>query len=245
MTLQHESPVPLYIQIKELLQRRIRSGEYSVGARLPSERELAERFAVSRMTARQALRALALEGLTYSRVGKGTFVSVPKINQELRVLSSFSEDMLQRGLTPSSRVILAEVRAADSESASRLQLTAGARVILLKRVRLADNQPMALEITHIPHHLCPDLLSGRDFSQVSLYETLRRDYGWELVWADQLIETRLPEEDECEVLSLDRRTPVLKFTRVTFNGENQPLEFVRSVYRGDQYQLRTILRYAE
>ena len=245
MTLHHESPVPLYTQIKELLHKRILSGEYAVGARLPSERELAERYDVSRMTARQALRALALEGLTYSIVGKGTFVSVPKINQELRLLSGFSEDMIQRGLKPSSRVIEARQSAADEQVCSRLHLQAGATIILLKRVRLADHQPMALEATHIPVELCPDLLERFDFSRDSLYEVLRRNYGLDMVWADQLIETRLPTDTEREILGVAQRTPVLKFTRVTYNAENQPLEYVRSVYRGDQYQLRTILRYAE
>ena len=245
MLLQHESSVPLYIQIKGLLQKQIESGEYAIGARLPSERELAQRYAVSRMTARQALRALAQEGLTYSRVGKGTFVSVPKINQELQALTSFSEDMRQRGIKPSSRVLSAEIRPAGTEVAARLHLLPGVETVVLKRVRLADNWPLALETTHIPHGLCPGLLKQHDFERESLYEVLRREYGWTLVWADQIIETRLPEEHECRAIALDEKIPILKFTRVTFNEQNQPVEFVRSVYRGDQYQLRTILRYSE
>jgi GntR family transcriptional regulator len=243
--LQHESSVPLYIQIKELLQRQIESGEYAVGARLPSERELAQRYDVSRMTARQALRALAQEGLTHSRVGKGTFVSAPKINQELLALTSFSEDMRQRGIQPSSRVLSAEVHPAGTEVAARLHVLPGTEIVVLKRVRLADRRPLALETTHLPHRLCPGLLKQHDFERDSLYEVLRREYGWTLAWADQVIETRLPEESECHALDLDEKTPILKFTRVTFNEQNQPVEFVRSVYRGDQYRLRTILRYTE
>lgn len=243
--LQHESSVPLYIQIKELLQKQIESGEYTAGSRLPSERELAQRYVVSRMTARQALRALAQDGVTYSRVGKGTFVSTPKINQELHALTSFSEDMRQRGITPSSRVLSAELHPAGAEIAARLHLLPGTETVVLKRVRLADNRPLALEMTHLPHRLCPGLLERHDFERDSLYEVLRREYGWTLVWADQVIETRLPEESECTALDLDEKTPVLKFTRVTFNDQSQPVEFVHSVYRGDQYRLRTILRYTE
>jgi GntR family transcriptional regulator len=243
--LQHESSVPLYIQIKEMLEKQIRSGEYAIGARLPSERELAQRYEVSRMTARQALRALAQEGVTYSRVGKGTFVSAPKFNQELQSLTSFSEDMRQRGITASSHVISAETHPAAAEIAKRLRLLPGAEIIVLRRVRLADNWPLALETTHIPHHLCPGLLEKHNFEHDSLYEVLRREYNWTLVWADQVIETRLPEESECRVLNLDQKTPILKFTRVTYNEHDEPVEFVRSVYRGDQYRLRTILRYSE
>jgi GntR family transcriptional regulator len=245
VSLQRESSIPLYVQIKDLLQKQIESGDYAVGARLPSERELSQRYDVSRMTARQALQALAQEGLTYSRVGKGTFVNAPKIDQDLRALTSFSEDMRQRGLQPSSRVLVAEVRAADNNAAHRLLISPGSELVVLSRVRLADAQPLALETTHIPHHLCPGLLKQHDFERESLYEVLRREYGWTLVWADQLIETRLPEDYECKALGLDAKTPVLRFTRVTFDEQDQPVEFVRSVYRGDKYQLRIILRYAE
>lgn len=243
--LQHESSIPLYIQIMDLLQKQIEAGEYAVGARLPSERELAQRYEVSRMTARQALRALAQKGLTHSSVGKGTYVSAPKINQELQALTSFSEDMRQRGLKPSSRVLAAEILPADPEIASRLHLPFGAEIVVLRRVRLADDRPLALETTHLPHRLCPGLLERHDFGRESLYEILRREYNWTLVWADQLIETRLPDDDECKALNLDGKIPILKFTRVTFDEQNQPVEFVRSVYRGDQYQLRTILHYSE
>lgn len=245
MSLQPESAIPLYIQIKQLLKGQIEAGMFAVGARLPSERELADRYHVSRMTARQALRLLAQEGLTHTRVGKGTFVSAPKINHELRALTSFSEDVTLRGLQPSSRVIAAEVRPADNVMADRLRIPSGAEIVVLSRVRRAGGHPLALEISHIPHARCPQLLARYDFSQVSLYEVLRRDYGLKLVWADQVIETRLPKPDECAALTLDKNVPVLSFTRVTFNEHDHPVEFVRSVYRGDQYQLRVILRYSE
>jgi GntR family transcriptional regulator len=245
VVLDHRSSVPLYIQIKELLQKQIESGQYTVGSRLPSERELARRHDVSRMTARQALRALVQEGVTYSRIGKGTFVSAPKINQEWQALTSFSEDMRQRGIQPGSRVLSTEIRPAGTEIAACLHLAPGTEIIVLKRVRLADDRPLALEMTHLPHRLCPGLLEQHDFARDSLYEVLRREYGWTLAWADQVIETRLPEKSECCALELDEKTPVLNLTRVTFNEQDQPVEFVRSVHRGDQYRLRTILRYTE
>ncbi len=244
MTLHHDSPVPLYVQIKDLLQQQIESGAYAIGARLPSERELAQRFGVSRMTARQALQSLAQEGLTSSRVGKGTFVSPPRINQELRTLTSFSEDMRERGMVPSSRVVRAEVIPTDREIAARLHLAPKTEIILLSRVRLADGQPLALETTHIPAHLCAGLLEGHDFSRESLYEVLRVHYGWNLVWADQMMQACMPSAAERSALNLNARTPVLRLERVTYNQYDQPVELVRSVYRGDQYQLRAVLRHS-
>jgi GntR family transcriptional regulator len=244
VTLHHDSPVPLYVQIKDLLQTQIETGAYVIGQRLPSERELAQRFNVSRMTARQALQSLAQEGLTSSRVGKGTFVSPPRINQELRTLTSFSEDMRERGMAPNSRVVRAEVVQADREIAGRLHIPPKSEIVLLSRVRLADDQPLALETTHIPTAQFPGLLNHHDFSRESLYDVLQAGYGCHLVWADQMIQACMPSEAEREALNLDARTPVLRLARVTYNQYDQPVEFVRSVYRGDQYQLRAVLRHS-
>ena len=241
MALQHDSPTPLYIQLKEYLQMQIQTGEYAVDARLPSERELAKLHHVSRMTARQALQALAQEGFTYTRVGKGTFVNAPRIDQELHALTSFSEDMQGRGMSASSRVLKASSQAADRDTANHLRIEPGTEVVVLRRVRLADGEPLALETAHLPHHLCPDILSKHDFSTESLYAVLRSIYGWVLVWADQLIQARLPGEAECDVLAIGAQMPVLAITRVTFAEGDRPVEFVRSVYRGDQYQLHAVL----
>ncbi len=242
MKFQSDSSTPLYIQIKDHLQGQIQQGVYGAGDRLPSERELAQQFNVSRMTARQALQALAQDGFTYSRVGKGTYVSPLKFDQELRALTSFSEEMLQRGVVPTSRVLKAALEPADPDVAGRLQVAPGAELVVLSRVRLANGEPLALETAHLDHRLCPGILDRHDFSRESLYEVLRREYGWRLVRADQLIEARLPLPHERQALKLGKQTPVLSIIRVTFSHHNRPIECVASVYRGDQYQLRAELR---
>lgn len=245
MRFQSDSSTPLYIQIKEHLQMQIRRGVYGAGDRLPSERELAQQFNVSRMTARQALQALAQDGFTYSRVGKGTYVSPPKFDQQLRALTSFSEEMLQRGIVPTSHVLKAALEPADPEVAGRLQISPGTELVVLSRVRLANGEPLALETAYLDHHLCPGILERHDFSRESLYEVLRREYGWRLVRANQIIEARLPLLHERQALKLGKQTPVLSILRVTFDHQNRPIECVSSVYRGDQYQLRAELRYSD
>ncbi len=242
MPLHHDSTVPLYIQLKEYLREQIESGNYPPGARLPSERDLAREFGVSRMTAREALRLLAQDGFVLARVGKGTFVRDTRINQELRYLTSFTEDILQRGMTPSSRLIQAEIAAADKEIASQLKIAPDAKVVVLSRVRLADDEPIAWEICHLNPRLCPSILDHHDFNKESLYQVLQDQYGFRLVWADQVIGARMPNEAEQQVLRLDNATPVLNLARVTYTGDNVPLEYVRSVYRCDRYQLHIILR---
>lgn len=237
-----DSAKPIYIQMSEHLQRQIQAGVYPVGCKLPSERELAEQFQVSRMTARQAVQELVQRGQAYSQVGKGTFVSPPKIHQELRELTSFSEEMRRRGNTPSSIVVMKAVQNADAHVAYYLQINEHDPIAVLQRVRLADGKPMALETAHLNARFCPHLLENHNFSHQSLYEVLNETYNIRLVWANQLIEARLPDEHEQAQLNIQTTDPVLSLTRVTFDEADQPIEFVRSVYIGKHYQLRTILK---
>jgi GntR family transcriptional regulator len=243
MRTDHDSTVPLYIQLKEHLRAQIEAGVYPSGARLPSERELAQTFQVSRMTARQALQLLAKDGFVTSRVGKGTYVRQPRIAQELRFLTSFTEDMRQRGMTPTSKVIRAAFDRADADVAEHLRLAAGTEIVLLSRVRLAGTDPMVWEICHLNHRLCPGILERHDFGQESLYQVLREVYGLRLVWAEETTGARMPNKEERDLLGMDNRTPVLSRTRVTYTEYDQPIEYVRSVCRGDRYQLRAVLRY--
>ena len=242
MELNPNSLTPLYVQLTEYLQYQIRSGAYGSGCKLPSERELAEEFNVSRMTARQALQQLVQNGLAYSQVGKGTFVRVSKINQELRELTSFTEEMDRRGSHTSSRVLMAKVGQATDSVAEHLQIPPESQVVILQRVRLADNQPLALETSHLNALRCPGILQGHNFSQQSLYRVLREVYGIRIVWANQWIEARLPNQHECDSLNIAPQMPILDLTRVTFNDIDEPIEFVRSAYIGERYTLRTTLR---
>ncbi len=239
------SSVPLYLQLKELLQTAMEDGSIPPGSRLPSERDLAQRYGVSRMTARQALQLLAHEGLTYSRVGKGTYAREPKIPQELRALTSFTEEMARLGMRASSVVLKAEIMRAPLDISRQLLLHPGASVVLLVRVRRANGEPMALENTYLDYAACPGILERADFSQTSLYEVLRQEYGLSVVRAAQLIDTRMPETREAELLDIDSHTPILNIERTTFDADDRPIEFVRSIYRGDKYRFHVALHSSE
>ena len=236
------SSTPLYIQIKELLHSQIQSGQFAIGDRLPSERELSETYNVSRMTARQALQMLEQDGLTQRQVGKGSYVARPQIDQDLRELTSFTQDMAARGLRPQNRVLLAELQSADSEVADHLQARTGEPVVVLQRVRLADGKPIAIETAHLLHRTCPGILVNHDFARASLYHVLKEHYGLHLVWATQIIGARMPDRFERDALDLPKRVPVLSLLRVTYDEADRPVEFVRSCYNSERYQLRTTLR---
>ena len=242
MTIETDPSIPLYIQIKDYLHQQIKQGVYSIGERLPSERELSQMFKVSRMTARQALQSMVQEGIAHTRAGKGTYVRPPIIDREIRSLTSFSQEMKNRGLTHSSLVLEAFVRPADYEIASLLKIHPNSEIVLLSRVRIASGQPLAIETAYLVHSMCPGILEKHDFGKESLYEVLRNDFGWILSWADQTIEARLPLSCERKLLGINNRIPVLSMNRITFTNHNVPIEYVRSTYRGDRYQLHTILR---
>ncbi len=240
---QQETSEPLYVQIKEYLQAEIQRGAFPSGSRLPSERSLAEQFSVSRMTARQALQSLIVDGVLYTRVGVGTFVR-PRISQNLSQLTSFTEDVEKRGGAMKSRVLAARIDTASPLVASSLQLPVGTEIVVLSRVRVEDGMPLAIEHCHLKHEDCHGILDGHDFQVESLYQVLREEYAWTLVWADQVIEARLPTPVEQELLEIDRQTPVLSIQRITHNHHDHPVEFVNSIYRSDHFRLRTILRHS-
>ena len=241
MQLHPEAPDPLYLQLRDTLEAEIRSGRYLAHQRLPSERDLSQQFGVSRMTARQALVEMARDGAIYTRVGKGTFVADPKIDQQLRTLTGFSKDVYARGSRPGSRVLEAKVITPPADIAWQLRLSSGSdQVSCLSRLRLADGAPLAIETAYLPLSLCPNLLS-HDFSIESLYGVLEDQYGLRLTQAEQTIEAALATARELDLLQLTHPAAVMRMQRLTL-ADALPVEYVVSSYRGDRYKFRSILQ---
>jgi GntR family transcriptional regulator len=240
--LDRESPMPIFAQIRARLEEAIASGTLAPHQRIPSERQLSEHFGVSRMTVRQALDAITHDRLLYSRPGQGTFVADRKIiEQPLQHLTSFSEDILGRGMQPSSRVLDQRIVPATFEMARLFELAPTVQIVRLTRLRLADDEPLAIETVHIPAPYVPGLLD-RDLAAESLYTVLGREYGLSLTSARQTIEAGAPTPEEMGLLLMDAPLPVLKISRLTFDANDRVVEYVRSIYRGDRYHLTVELR---
>lgn len=241
------SSEPLYLQIQRTLIQEIRQGHYDSDGRLPSERELSERFNVSRMTARQALQSLLQKGWAYTQAGKGTYIRRLSFRQDLARLTSFSEDMRAFGLEPSSRTIKAQHITASEEVAAQLGIEAGTSVVQLQRVRLANKQPVAVETCYLVETLCPSLLERHDFTRESLYSVLQYDYGLTLVRADQTIRARIATSEEAELLAAtdEDQLVVLQLSRVTYTPHDRPVEYVCSVYHAIFYEFHASLHGAQ
>lgn len=239
--LDRQSSVPIFAQVKAVLDAAIVSGELEPHRRIPSERELSTMFGVSRMTIRQALLEMIGEGTLYTRSGKGTYVAERKIEQPLQRLTSFTQDIAARGLRPSSRLLAADLLPAPIELAHALNILPGSELVRVRRLRLADAQALAIETSHLPHALCPGLLES-DLEGQSLYGVLRERYGLELASARQTIEASAPTPEERQLLELPRGVPVLRIHRFTSTRDGRVCEFVQAAYRGDRYQLNVDLR---
>ncbi|WP_213806732.1 GntR family transcriptional regulator [Granulicella sp. dw_53] len=238
--------VPLYYQIQQTLLNRITSGELKEGDMLESEEELSRRYLVSRMTARQALQGLKAKGYAVSERGRGTFVMKPKLSKSILMLESFTEEIRKKGITPSSRLLQQKVSSPDPELAERLKLSPGDRILYLRRLRLANEVPLAIEESNIPLKRFQGLESI-DFSTCSLYETMHDRYGIEFGWADETIEAMLAAADEAKLLTIPNRASLLCISRTLMASDGSPLEFALSRYRGDRYRasLRVTLSQAD
>jgi GntR family transcriptional regulator len=210
-----------------------------VGEAIPSERLLSVELGVSRLTLRAALDELAREGYVIRRRGSGTFVSEPKIAQEL-TMTSFTEDMRRRGMQPGSRTLSLEVVPAGARLGRLLHVSPSEPIVVAKRLRLADQETMAIETLHVREAQVPGL-TQRDLEERSFYELLRDRFGIVIAGGMQTIEPTVTNEEESAALGVPLHSPAFLFERVTHSESNEIVEFVHSIYRGDRYQLVTDL----
>jgi GntR family transcriptional regulator len=210
-----------------------------VGQAIPSERQLSVDLGVSRLTVRAALDDLVRDGYLVRRRGSGTFVREPKIAQEL-TMTSFSEEMRRRGLTPSSKTLSLKTTLAGANLGRALHVSPSEKIVVAKRLRLADAEPMAIETLHVRESLVPGL-TPKDLEEGSFYELLSERFGITIVGGLQTIEPTVTNEEESSALGVPLHSPAFQFERTTRSEEGDIVEFVRSIYRGDRYRLVTEL----
>lgn len=235
VSINRNGTTPIYEQIYQNLRDKIQNEEIGSGESFPSERELAEKFGVSRMTVRQALNTLKNEGLIYHERGIGAFVSKRKLDIHTRNLVGFTEEMIERGLRPSSKLLQAKIEKADEETAANLGIEINDKVFHLQRLRLADDSPMAFEDAFLPALRYPNL-EKIDLEKVSLYEVLEQKYGTRMSHAEEFLEAMVVTKKIGEALSIKKGAPVLMVHRVVFSDANLAVESVKTFYRADRYR---------
>ncbi len=233
---------PRYMQLRRRLEEAIESGRLPPGTPLPPEREIAEMTTLSRVTVRKAIQPLVEAGLVIQRRGSGTVVAsrAPRLEQSLSILTSFTEDMAWRGLRASSLWLERGIFLAAPEETAALGLSAAQSVARLARLRLADDEPMAIERAALPLEILPNPLEV----EASLYEVLARD-GHRPVRARQRISAISLCEENADLLGVPPGAAGLRIERISFLPDGRVVEFTRSVYRGDAYDFVAELRLKE
>jgi GntR family transcriptional regulator len=219
-----------YLQVRDYL-RTLATQDLDAGDPLPSERELCDRFSVSRMTVRQAVDALVVEGLLERVHGRGMFVARPKVDLQVR-LTSFSEEMRRRGMTPSVKHLRAEVVPADARIAAALEIEPADPVVHLHQLRYADGEPMSVQHSWLVEALVPGLI---DTPPDSLYVELDRR-GLLPAWGEDTVDAGEADTEEAQLLHIHKGRAVLRIARRAFSRD-LAVEYSEAVYRADRYTL--------
>ena len=224
---------PRYIKIHNEIKRRIENNQWKLGQKIPAERDLAQEFAVSRMTLRQALQNLVDEGILERRVGSGTFVARQRIQEKMSGVTSFTELMALQGKQASSQTVSYQVTEPSLSEVEKLGLASDQKVLRMERIRFADGEPICFEVAALPF----DLVADYRQSQVttSLYQTLADD-GLEIGRAQQTVSATVASERISELLKVKRGAAILTLRQVTYLSDGRPFEYVRTQYVGERFE---------
>lgn len=229
--------VPRYYQLANILREHIAEGKYAANQPIPSERQLEEIYSVSRPTIRQAIDLLIRQGFLYREHGRGTFVSPQKLQKGISELTSFSEDMKQRGLVPGQKILEIGYVEPPEKVRSHLELPADCdRVLRIERLRLGDDVPMGLQISF--YNLPDDLAITREDLEAngSVYTILQEKFHLIPTEADETLEVTVATPQEAALLQVAPGSPLLLSERTTYSQYRRVIEFVKILYRGDRYR---------
>jgi GntR family transcriptional regulator len=227
-----DGPKPKHAQLRDIL-RRLAEQELQPGSPIPSERDLADRYQVSRITVRAAVGQLVAEGLLTRAKGRGTFTARRRLDVQL-YLESFTDDMRKRGMTPATEVLSLDEAVPPEAAASALDLSARERAYQLVRLRRADGVPLAVERGWYNPRIVPEL--RRHDLSTSLYTLIADAYGVQLDHAKQTVWAESADAETAKLLGVRKGSSLLVFRRVA-SSHGRPVEDMTSWYRGDHYQV--------
>lgn len=243
MKIDKKSRLPLYYQLMEIIIHDVESGKLREHDQLLTERELCEKYDISRATVRQAIQELVKEGYIYKKHGKGTFVAPKKVKQDLVRFYSFSEEMKNIGKTPTSKVIAFAIIESDYHIAKKMNISEGEKMYQFTRLRLADGEPMMLETTYLPYQRFPDI-SQDDLESEPLYDILQRRFKVMFVKAEESFQPVNTRKNEAMLLNYGEHMASMMLERITYD-QLGIIEYTKGIARGDRFKYRVVLNYKE
>ncbi|GBG97363.1 GntR family transcriptional regulator [Lactococcus termiticola] len=225
--------LPNYIKIHDALKEEIEESVWKIGERLPSERDLADRFEVSRMTARQAITALVEEGILDRRVGSGTYVASRRVREKMRGTTSFTEIITAQGKKPSSKVLSYSKTLPNEVEAEKLGLSKQDSIIRMERVRFADQLPICFEVASIPFDLVKDF--DKKGITSNFFKTMQ-EHGLEIGHSEQVISAKKVSREISSQLDMKAGEAILALTQVSYLTDGRAFEYVLSQYAAERFE---------
>lgn len=233
------SRLPLYYQLMDILIDKIERENLKEDEQLPSERELCEIYDISRSTVRQAIQELEKEGYIYRVHGKGTFVSREKFRQDLLKFYSFTEEMKKIGKKPISKVLDFEIVEANEKIARKMKIKPGEKIYIFTRLKLADDEPMMLETSHVPYDRFPGITKEK-LEGNAMYDIFTKEYDAIFTGAEEIFQSVLTRENEAELLEYFVGMPSMMIERITYE-KDLIIEYTKGIARGDRFKYHAYL----
>lgn len=234
-----QEKLPLYLQLMEALIIKIENNEYKEGEKLPSERELCEIYGLSRITVRSALQELEREGYIYKHHGKGTFVSVKNYEQTLKNLYSFTEEIKKLGKIPHTKVLSFKELPLDKRLADKMGLKNNEKVFQIKRLRLADDEPLMYETSYVPKNKFP-YLTQNVLEERPMYDVFLEDYKINVTKAVEKFTATSLRKDEASYLNNEVDRPAMLIKRYAYHQE-ELIEYTISITSGGTFDYTVVL----
>lgn len=239
LTIDTSSFVPYYVQIVDHVRELIKKNKLGQGQTFCSEGEIARALNISKMPIRQAFQKLRSEGLLVIAKGKRPVVGSGRVPWNFQQLRGFSEEMRRRGLKPSAKVLEIVLEEPDLEVAQALRLTPGERVYRIRRLRSANDEPVAVVTSYLPARIFGGI-DRQDLEKQSLYSVFEQIYKRKLQWAEEIIGATIAGEEEAQILQASAGSGLLVIRETTFDSQNIAIEYSLSLLRGDRYAASVI-----
>ena len=233
--LDRDSPVPLYHQIENILERAVRVGTLQPHEKTPTEHELCKIFGVSRSVVRHALKGIEDKGLVLRTPGRGTFVAEGKYSfHTLQGLKGFFQDVETSGSLPRSELLEKEITLASGKIAKALEIPEGEPVLFINRLRFIDDVPFLISRTYLALNRIPEEFFEEDLENQSLYTLLEEKYGFNISYSQRFLEATHASQGEAKKLTIDEGDSLVLTRTITYFQDGTPFEYDIGLHRGDR-----------
>lgn len=236
-----QSDKPLYMQLVEAIKQKISSNSWKIGMMTPSENELSKEFNISVGTVKKALGILVQEGVLFRRQGKGTFVASPDFSKSFSRFFRYGISGGDSGETPGSTILEISTITPEAQIAETLNLSQGEKVIRIKRIRTLQNIPFSIEELYLPHNRFKGI-EKLSIENKLLYPIYNDNFDTPVIWADEYLQPDVADKEAAEALGIEEGAPVMCVERLAHTYDDMPVEWRRSIGRGDSFRYHIVVR---